>query len=391
MIWIIGASVVLYLTFIRMLVALSNIVTRPFPGNKAVTSGPRVSVLIPARNEEANIGRLLDSLLKQDYEPLEIIVYNDQSTDKTGEILAGYVSSSDSIRVVEGTGLPDGWLGKNQVSHHSVRVVEGTGLPDGWLGKNHACHRLAEEAGGDYLLFIDADVVAAPGLVGSTIARMEEQRLSLLSIFPYQIMGSRGERVVVPVMNWILLSLLPLALVRYCRWSSFSGANGQFMLFRGSVYRRFWFHREVKGRITEDIVIARLMKRKRLRIQTLVSRGEVSCRMYTGYEDAVNGFAKNVITMFGDSYIFILFFVLVSALGWIPVVAGLGFYGLAGYVVMVLIINMSVAAAGGENIFGSLLLFPEKLLAFFRIVVRAFRVRRKNQYIWKGRSITAIK
>jgi hypothetical protein len=269
-------------------------------------------------------------------------------------------------------------------------VVEGTSLPDGWLGKNHACHRLAEEAGGDYLMFIDADVVVAPGLVGSTIAGMEDQRLSLLSIFPYQIMGSRGERVVVPVMNWILLSLLPLALVRYCRWSSFSGANGQFMLFRGSVYRRFWFHREVKGRITEDIVIARMMKRKRLRIQTLVSRGEVSCRMYTGYEDAVNGFSKNVITMFGDSYLFIIFFVLLSAFGWIPVVAGLGLYGLAGYLLMVLVINMSVAAAGGENISESLLLFPEKLLAFFRIVVRAFRVRRKNQYIWKGRSITSI-
>jgi glycosyltransferase involved in cell wall biosynthesis len=365
MIW--AGVVVLYFSFLRMAVAIINLVTRPYPGKESVLSGPLVSVLVPARNEELNIGRLLDSLLSQEYRPLEIIVYNDSSTDGTGAILRKYADSSEL-----------------------VQYIDGEELPAGWLGKNSGCHKLSEAASGEYLLFIDADVVAGPGLISSSVARMEKKRLALLSIFPYQIMVTRGERVVVPVMNWILLSLLPMVLVRSCRWSSFSAANGQFMMFRTSVYRRYRFHEMVKMNLTEDIVIARLMKKSRMRIETLVSRGEVSCRMYTGYDDAVNGFARNVITMFGDSYLFIGFFVLLSLFGWVPVVAGLGWTGLAIYLLMVLAINISVAATGRQNIMASLLFFPERMIAFLRIVSRAVKVRVTKRYVWKEREVSGI-
>lgn len=365
MIW--AAILILYLTGLRMVVALVNLITRPFLTIQTVTSGQLVSVLIPARNEEQNIGKLLDSLLAQKYQPMEIIVYNDSSSDGTGAIVKQYAALSNIIR-----------------------CIEGGELPAGWLGKNHACHRLADEATGDYLLFIDADVVAGEDLIGSGVARMEEKRLSLLSIFPYQIMESRGERVVVPIMNWILLSLLPMVLVRSCRWSSFSAANGQFMMFRTSVYRKYRFHEMVKMNLTEDIVVARLMKRNRLKIETLVGRGEVSCRMYTGYNDAVNGFSKNVITMFGDSYFFISFFVLVSLFGWIAVLAGLDLPGLALYIIMATVINISVAATTKQNIGDSLLLFPERMDAFRSIVVKAFSVRYRKNYTWKDRTIGNI-
>lgn len=366
MMWV--AVIILYLTFVRMMVALANLTVRPLAGQRKKTSGQLVSVLVPARNEEATVGRLLDSLMQQDYEQFEVIVYNDSSVDGTGEILRHYGSIDNRIR-----------------------HIDGADLPDGWLGKNHACHRLAEKAAGEFLLFIDADVTAAPELLSISVARMDDQRLSLLSVFPFQIMESRGERVVVPVMNWILLSLLPMALVRRCKWSSFSAANGQFMMFRTSVYKRYWFHQRVKMRMTEDIVIARLMKRMRLRVETLVSRGgDVSCRMYRNYEEAVRGFSKNVITMFGDSYLFIGFFVLVAALGWLPVYIGLGLHGALGYAVMAVVINISVASAGGQNIAGALLLFPERMVAFFRLVAGAFAARYRKSYTWKGREISEI-
>jgi glycosyltransferase involved in cell wall biosynthesis len=366
MIW--AAVVILYLTFIRMLVALANLFTMPFPGKQRVDSGPLVSVLIPARNEEENIGRLLDSLLSQQYSPFEIIVYNDSSTDATGEILSQYGASS-----------------------HLVRHIDGGELPGGWLGKNHACHRLAESAAGEYLLFIDADVVAGREMLSAAVARMQEKRLSLLSVFPYQLKLTRGERVVIPVMNWILLSLLPLILVRTCRWPSFSAANGQFMLFRASVYKRYWFHEVVKMRLAEDIVIARIMKKMRLKIETLAGREEgVSCRMYRTYEEGLNGFAKNVMTMFGDSRFFILFFTVVCLFGWLPVFLGAGWPGLASYVFMVLSVNISVAGVSGQNISDALLLFPERMVAFFRIVIRAFRIRGSKSYEWKDREISQI-
>ena len=365
MIW--AGVLVLYLHALRMVVALVNLIARPRRVKRTVGSGPLVSVLIPARNEEKNIGKLLDSLLAQKYQPVEIIVYNDSSTDGTGAIVQQYAANSNIIRCLDG--------------------VE---LPEQWLGKNHACHRLAERAAGEYLLFIDADVVAKSDLIGSAVARMEEKRLSLLSIFPHQIMVTRGEKVVVPVMNWILLSLLPMVLVRSCRWSSFSAANGQFMMFRSSVYKRYRFHEMVKLNLTEDIVIARIMKRNRLKIETLVSQGEVSCRMYEGYADAVNGFAKNVITMFGDSYFFISFFVLLSLLGWIAVGLGLGLWGLAAYAFMAVILNISVAATGRQNIGASLLFFPERMLAFCTIVVKAFTIKYRKNYTWKDRTIENI-
>lgn len=366
MIW--AAVVILFLTFLRMLVALANLFTMPFPGKRQVEKGPLVSVLVPARNEEENIGRLLDSLIQQQYSPFEVIVYNDSSTDATGEIVREYRTRSSIV------------------GH-----IEGGELPDGWLGKNHACHRLAESAAGEYLLFVDADVIAGRDMISSAVARMRDKQLALLSVFPYQIKVTKGEKVVVPVMSWILLSLLPLILVRVCKWSSFAAANGQFMMFRAAVYRQYRFHEMARMRLAEDIVIARTMKRMRLRIETLAGReAGVSCRMYRNYSEAINGFAKNVMTMFGDSRLFLVFFLIICLAGWAAVIIGAGWYGLMAYLFMVLSINIAVAGVSGQNIAEALLLFPERMVAFVLIVVRAFAIRGRNVYEWKDRKISEI-
>jgi glycosyltransferase involved in cell wall biosynthesis len=359
-----AAAIILYLTFIRMVVTLVNLLT--LHRQKQVTHGeePLVSILIPARNEEANIGTVLDSLLRQNYKNYEIVVCNDASTDTTEAILNEYSQ-------------------KNK----KVRYINAPSLPDGWLGKNHSCHLLSTEAVGEYLLFIDADVTAADYMLQFAVERMQRKRLALLSLFPMQLTLSRGERVVVPVMNWILLSLLPLFLVKACRWTSFSAANGQFMMFRASIYRKHWFHKMVRSSLTEDIVLARTIKKMRLPVETLMSRGEVSCRMYGSYREALNGFAKNVITMFGDSLLFISFFMLLLLGGWIVVFGGLGWIGLAVYVFMAAIINLSVAAAGKQSLKDALLLFPERVAAMTFIYIRALKVRYGKRYTWKGRTV----
>ncbi len=148
----------------------------------------------------------------------------------------------------------------------------GSDLPEGWTGKNRACHNLAQEARGEYLLFLDADVIVGHDLLRRAVSYALKHDLTLLSMFPGQVMKTKGEKIVVPFMFRILLSLLPLFLIRRCPWTSFSAANGQMMLFRGDTYRKYRFHERVKDRLAEDIEIMRVVKRSKLRGDTLVGR-----------------------------------------------------------------------------------------------------------------------
>ena len=122
-------------TVIQLLVSLVNLLFETnLPKTQDISTG-LVSVLIPARNEANNIGNLLNDLVNQDYKNIEVIVFNDQSEDKTAEIVTEYT-----------------------IRDSRISMISSAGLPDGWLGKNFACHSLAEQANGKYLLFLDADV-----------------------------------------------------------------------------------------------------------------------------------------------------------------------------------------------------------------------------------------
>jgi chlorobactene glucosyltransferase len=181
-----------------------------------------VSVLIPARNEEKNIEKCIKGVLSQDYQNKEIIVLDDCSTDKTYQIAFAF-------------------------SDKNIKVITGAPLPQNWLGKNWACNQLAQEANGEYLLFIDADVELKPEVISSAVFELEKSNAALISIFPTQIIKSFGEHFIVPLMNWLLLTFLPLKLVYASSSKSFVAANGQFMLWRKSDYFKLGKHQVVKG------------------------------------------------------------------------------------------------------------------------------------------------
>jgi chlorobactene glucosyltransferase len=143
----------------------------PFESNKYDVS---VSVLIPARNEEANIMRCLRSVLNQDYKNIEIIVLNDNSTDRTEDIL-------------------------NSISDNRLRIISGKVLENGWVGKNFACHQLQMEAKGDYLLFIDADTEMSQGCVSGAVSFAVGNETGLLSIMPYEESFTFWEKIVIPL------------------------------------------------------------------------------------------------------------------------------------------------------------------------------------------------
>lgn len=355
---------VMVLLAARLLISLVNLLTRQWLPSGTATFTPLVSVLIPARNEEHNIERLLNSLLIQDYPKMEIIVYDDQSEDNTAALVQRFCDTDNR-----------------------VRLISGEPLPKGWLGKNFACHKLSLEAKGSYLLFLDADVSALPQLISQAVAFMEKHRLALLSIFPQQVMQSFGERITVPLMTWILVSLLPLILTRDSRRLSLSAANGQFMLFEGENYRKHRFHMQVKNLAVEDIMILKHMKRNGLKGHTLLSNGQIKCRMYKNFDEAVKGFSKNIFYFFGNRPLLAFLFALITTFGFIPVMVAPGGQWLLLWIAGEVAVRLIVAAATRQNVILLIILAPLQQAAFIWMVIVAYIVRIRRQLQWKGRQI----
>jgi chlorobactene glucosyltransferase len=256
---------------------------------------PRVSVLLPARNEALRIKPCLESLLQQNYPALEIIVLDDQSQDATAEIVRA--------------------LGFSSGSNH--RLIRGAPLPPGWTGKSWACHQLAEVADGEYLLFTDADTIHQPGAVSSAVAAGQRFRSDLLTLWPHQITVTFAEKIIIPLMFVVGGSYLPhwlLILVQRFPWlaqilgrkflARCGTASGQFLLFRRDSYFKLGGHRAVGAHLVEDISLAREVA-KRIpdgwRLMTCDGTRLVDCRMYTSLGEIWEGFTKNLWPVFeGD-------------------------------------------------------------------------------------------
>lgn len=354
--------------FTAAAVALYNLVTRPvleFRRRTSMHSKPLVSVLIPARNEAHNIERVLYTVTQQTYRNIEIIVLDDHSEDRTREI-------ANSIAHVE----------------PRLRVTGGKQLPGGWTGKNWACHQLSREAKGEILLFIDADVQLAPEAISSAVVQMSGHRLSMLSVFPTQIMQSFGERLVVPLMNWLLLSFLPLRLVADSPNPKFVAANGQFILMQRDIYHSIGGHDAVKDKVVEDMEIARTLKRNGNRIMTLLGGDLVSCKMYNGAKDAATGFTKNFYAGFDipkSLFMLMLFGLLIVYLGpFIALIENVLFV----YPILFIVLNrLFISIASQQSPLYNIILHPVHMLIMTIIGIRSVETFAQGQILWKGRRI----
>ena len=358
------AYIILIFTAIQLIVSLANLLAETTLPETNKSHSCLVSVLIPARNEEQNIGSLLEDLVHQDYKNIEIVVYDDQSEDKTAKLVDEYSKYDSRIRMI-GTGT----------------------LPEGWLGKNYACHSLAKEAKGSFLLFLDADVRVSGNLIARSISYSEKHDLRLISIFPKQIIESTGERITVPNMNYILLSLLPLALVRRLSYPSLSAANGQFMFFRSEDYNAIKPHEAVRADKVEDISIARMFKRRGLKTACMLGDDTITCRMYRGFSEALKGFSKNVTAFFGNSFTAALIFWIVTTFG-ILAVAGCGSgIVIAAYIAAYVLTRIFISAASRQNMFFNLLYIIPLQVSMGLFILTAFINRKFRKFEWKGRKI----
>ena len=250
---------------------------------------PFVSVLVPVRNEEKSIECCITSLLQQDYDNYELVVLNDGSTDRTGEILEKLLHSDD---------------------RPLLRIIDGKPLPPGWHGKAWACNQLGEEARGDFLLFTDADTFHTPDSLSRSVAAMQESGADLLSMTPRQEMQSFWEKLVVPLIYFILLCYLPLKLVYASAAPSLCFANGQFLMFRRKMYKEISGHSSVRTNLVEDVGLCKAVKRQAGKVLSYNGMETVSCRMYRSFAEVWQGFSKNLFA--GLGYSTPLLFVLMS-------------------------------------------------------------------------------
>jgi len=266
-----------------------------FTYGSEVTDGPLVSVLIPARNEEKNIERCLNSLRNQIYKNYEILVINDNSSDSTGKILE-HAAAQDS----------------------RIKVFTGKPLPDDWFGKPFALHQLSAHAKGEILLLTDADTVHNPSSISWAVTNLQSLKADMISGYIGQVFMTFGEIITVPLMFFLTGFVIPLFLNRFSRKSWFSAAIGQYIVIRHDVFKAIGGCEVFKKKTSEDIYMSRYVKRKGYTTRFLNITEHVKCRMYCGYHGAVEGIGKNifdflgknnlVIFLMGIAVLFFLFF-----------------------------------------------------------------------------------
>jgi glycosyltransferase involved in cell wall biosynthesis len=234
---------------------------------------PSVSVIVPARNEEASLGTCLESLVSQSGVDFEIIVIDDHSTDRTHEIAASFAG---------------------------VSVIEAGPLPAGWTGKNNAVVTGVGHARCEWLLFMDADTVQLPGSLARALEEAREYRVDMLSYSPEQIAVTFWEMAVLPVVFAELAQRYPPSKVSDPN-SPAAAANGQYILVRREAYNAVGGHAAVAGEILEDVALARRFKARGEKIRFRYGSDAVRTRMYRNWPQLRDGWTKNLALLFPRS------------------------------------------------------------------------------------------
>lgn len=285
-----------------------SLISKPFfrrenlriDSNLSLIEVPTLAVIIPARNEEANIERCVMALLNQRYpeHKYSVIVVDDNSHDNTAAIVK-----------------------RIKANYPNVRLIEKTELPQGWTGKNHACWIGAQAAKAEWYCFIDADTTASPELLKTAIAFSIAKQIDLLSIIPFQQIISFSERLFLPSIFFTISSSINFKGVNDPS-SPVAIANGQFLLFRQSTYQAIKGHSSVKNKIMEDIALAKMAKEKRYRFYWIFGFDLVKTRMYKSLAQIWEGFSKNMADIMGNRNIIDLLFTMIRSLllAWMPVI-----------------------------------------------------------------------
>lgn len=327
-----------------------------------------VSVLLPVRDEADHVVACLEALLAQEnLADIEILVLDDGSIDST----------ADQVRRTAG-------------DHPRVRLIDGGSQPPptGWLGKAWACHRLAEQARGSALVFVDADVVLGPSAVAATVHLLRTSGLDLVSPYPRQLVGTVAERLVQPLLQWSWATTLPLGIAERSPRPSLSAANGQLLAVDSGAYHRAGGHAAGRRQVLDDVELLRAVKRSGGHGTVVDGTAIATCRMYDGRSELEAGYAKSLWAAFG------------SPAGAAAVTAGLAVtyvvpflaamrgsrVGAVGYAAGV-VGRVLVARRVGSRVWPDSLAHPVSVAALAALTARSFAAHRAGTLTWKGRGL----
>lgn len=237
-------------------------------GCPAQSDSTSVSVLIPARDEAANIADAVKAALANP--GIEVVVLDDGSTDATATIVSTMVARDPR-----------------------VRLLKGQPLPAGWCGKNFACYQLAEAAKFPVLLFVDADVRLARDGVGRTARALRASRAHLISGVPRQQVGTFSELLFVPLIQWLLLGFLPLSRMRQSLHPAYATACGQLIMVDGDAYRQSGGHSAARSAIHDGLALPKVFRQAGFRTDLFDATAVATCRMYHRNREVWSGLLKN--------------------------------------------------------------------------------------------------
>ena len=334
---------------------------------------PRCSVLVPARNEEANIGRCAGSLLDQDYPDFQVIVLDDNSTDRTWQILQDLAAEDTRLA-----------------------LIKGKPLPDDWLGKHWACSQLAEAADGELLVFVDADTYHEPGMLRGATSAMIAENTCLISALPRQIVVSWSELLSIPAFYLGMLCGVPLELTRLQRNPLLFAILGQFLIFRRDAYDAAGGYAAVRHNVVDDIAIGRRVHAMGLKYKLLDGGGLVSCRMYRNFDQTWKGLTKSTFATFNfDPFFLILMYTLVLIFYVSPpIVLGIGLSqpqipleitAMAGIAVVLNLVLWTVSNIRFHFPLYVVLFYPFSAIFMTVVAFASMILTMQGKALWKGR------
>jgi len=341
-------------------------------------SAPKVSIIVPAKDEAANIERCLQSLLSQDYPNYEVILVDDRSEDETATIANRIARRDYRLRV--------------------LRVVQ---LAAGWTGKNHALDFAQRRADGEWLLFVDADAWLHPACLSVVLRDAEEHKAGLSSLLPRMDMRSFWERAVQPLAATMLMTLFPLPKANDRSRTDGGFANGQFMLIRRTAYDAIGGHEAVKDKFVEDINIGRLIKKHALGLRVVVAPALASVRMYSSLPQIMRGWSRIFYAAVNarPAILWAFFAVLfaLSVLPWIilPACGLAALMGATGQFTM-LITAMALAQEflqttvfgrayyAGHSPLRLLVWRPLATLTMMTVLLQTIRLCKTHNVVWRG-------
>lgn len=347
---------------------------------------PEVSIIVPARNEEASLGDCLESLTAQTTVAFEIIVVDDGSTDRTRAIAQSFAG----VRVISPEPLPEG-----RTQGQSERRTT-----NNWTGKNNAVVAGANEARANWLLFTDADTVHLPGSLARALNEAKNERADLLSYSPDQVVVTFAERAVMPVIFAELAAHYPPRKVRERSPGQSSGqsseiiaANGQYILVRRAAYDAVGGHAAVATEILEDVALARIFRSAGLRVYFRYGGDAVRTRMYRNWAQLREGWTKNLALLFPQPERLALQSLFLWFMAWATLaIAASGaasqHFVRIGFAAFWLLLYRRIRVAHFATA-NNLVAMAFGLPIFAYLLLRSKKAHANGQVLWKGRAYSA--